>query len=838
MASSNFNHQSGQTDRRKEKNLDDYFPFEFVEQNALIQKNGGISIGFECIEQPRNGQLSEDLLLNVHYALIHALTTMPLGSVFQKLEIFYEDNFKVPPAESGFLGKRWLNHFNSRAVILHKSYLFLCFPNPRLVSDHHAGNTWFSAGKSIMENPHENLEQRLKEADLAASRFTASLSLVPEIKLRRLNDEALELICYQYFNLEFSKNADSLNNAIYNDLNACILGDKKLQIVTMLGQPPEAYTSVIDRNGIDSPMLSPLLMDLQFPHMMVQCIKICDTDKELSKLDLMRTMLNSFSTSNDQDGEIQETGIKALSAEIRSKHYDLVKLSVQVLVYDSDAHLLKQKTNQVLSNMLTICRSKAFIENIDTTNLFFSCLGGNGLENYRWILMPAVNAACYITFQSYAGRDTMGLVLCNRYKQPVFLNFWNVALDNKNKLIIGPSGSGKSFTVNSFISQHFHEGDDVIIIDIGGSYKGLFGILNGKYYEYNPSNPLTFNPFLIQWNEGRAELLKEKLSFLVSLISILWKQTGQELMKTERSFLQQYISDYYAFLAKNQTGYPLTNDPQASDDKQGVKNQLPHASMNGFYAFLETCLEERQAATSINYFDLQSLLIVLKEYTGEGVYASLLNATEEIEISNYQLLCFDLNGIREDPALFPIVSLLIIELVLDKIRSFPLRRKHIYMDEAWSMLKDALGDFVMNMYRTIRKSNGAISIITQGIDEIDRSPVGKAIVQNAAIRVVLDHSSAPQQYELLQLALGLTVHEMNLLRSLRKHDLEGWREFFIKFGNESEVFMLDAPPEARIAFDSRIEEREKLKQMTMSYKGNIELAIDQLIENNKIPRSC
>lgn len=829
MASSVFNQKGKPEKNRKNKNFDEYFPFEFIDQNALIHKNGGVSIGFECTEQPRSGQLSADLFLNLHYALIHALSTMPVGAVFQKLEIFYEDTFLVPPKGKGFLGKRWINHFNSRAVILHKSYVFLCFPNPRLIADHHAGNTWFAMGKSILQNPHENLENRVSEADMAASRFISSLSLVPEIKLKRLNEDELELLCYQYFNLEFAKKTDSLNSAIYNDLNSCILGNKKIQIVSMLGQPPEAYVSTPDRNGIDSPMLTSLLMDIQFPHILVETIKICDTEMELGKLDLMRTMLHSFSNQHDQDGEIQEIGLKTLSAEIRSRHYELVKLSVQVLIYDSDASLLKQKTNQVLTNLLSVCRSKAFVENIDTTNLFFSCLGGNALENYRWILMPAVNAACYTTFQSFAGRDLSGLILCNRYKQPVFLNFWNVALDNKNKLIIGPSGSGKSFTVNSFISQHFHEGDDVIIIDIGGSYKGLFSIMGGKYFEYNPLIPLTFNPFIVPWVSGKPQLSTEKLSFLISLISILWKQTGQELMKTERSFLQQHLTAYYTYLSDTPQQISSIEQEQASYKNGNVKQKS--ASMNSFYHFLETCLDEVQVCATISYFDLKSLLIVLTEYTGAGAYAYLLNAPAEIEISEYPLLCFDLNGIREDLVLFPIISLLIIELVLDKIRKFPLRRKHIYMDEAWSMLKDALGDFVMNMYRTIRKSNGAMSIITQGIDEIDRSPVGKAIVQNAAIRVVLDHSSAPQQYELLQLSLGFTEHEMALLKSLRKNDIEGWREFFIKFGNESEVFLLDAPIEARIAFDSRIEERVKLDTMRTHYNGNIELAIDQLIEN-------
>lgn len=815
MANSASASGSNSERNKKEKNLDSYFPFEFIEQNTLIHKNGSISIGFECCGLPRPGQLSADLFLNLHYALIQALGVLPEGAVFQKMEIFYADTFTNPVKGKGFLEKRWLAHFNSRPVLLHRSYVFLCFPNPRLKADHHAANTWFALGKSLLQNPLENLEGRLKEAELDAARFLSSLTMVPEILLTRLGDAELESLCYQYLNLEFATAQDSLTKAVYNDLTSCIIGDQKLQVVSMLGQAPHAYTSVANRNGIQAPMLYPLLMDLQFPHILIQCIKSCNTEKELNKLDLMRSMLHSFSNQDNQEGEIQETGLKALSAEIRSKHYELVKLSVQILVYDSDSQLLKQKTNQVLSNLLSVSGSKAFVENIDTGNLFFSSLAGNAIENYRWILMPSVNAACYTCFQSFAGRDTQGMVLCNRWKQPVFLNFWNPVLDNKNKLIIGPSGSGKSFTVNSFINQHYHEGDDVVIIDIGGSYKGLFNVLNGKYIEYNPLEPLKFNPFLADLHEGFYVLSKEKLSFLVSLISILWKQAGQELMKTERSFLHQYLSGYYQFLNTRLT---------AGGEAPG---------MDGFYQYLESEAETMVPGEKAIYFDFQSLLIVLREFTKGGTYGSLLNAREQIQISDHQLLCFDLNGIREDSTLFPIVSLLIIELVLEKIRRFPLRRKHIYMDEAWSMLKDALGDFIMNMYRTIRKSNGAIGIITQGIDEIDRSPVGKAIVQNAAIRIVLDHSSAPQQFELLQLSLGLTEHEMSLLKSLRKNDGEGWREFFIKFGNEAEVFMLDAPAEARIAFDSRMDQRDVLNKMQQRYKGNMELAIDQILENER-----
>jgi len=801
----------------RECELSDVFPFEFIEDDFLISRTGTVSAGFRLESCPDSGTLSEDSMTGLHYSLVQALSNMPAGTIFQKLDVFYAKPFVArddQQSDTGFLGKRWAAHYHYRPSLSHSSFLFLIF-NSRPTTIKNSVTTNFSQAKKRFQNPLEDIEYLIKQASTSISACLSALSMISGLKLARLNDTELRTLVVAYFNLGFDDLKDRLtdknpgpnfNKSLSNRPQAFKIGQSGVSMISMTGQGPEVYSSASDRFNVNAGMLAPVLAELGFEHIVTQSILICDTQSELRKLDMMRSMLHSLAGQRDQDGAIQESGLQTLSAEIRKQGHELVKLSLHITLYHADPAILSRQTDQALSALKSINGTRACIESFDTANLFFASLPGNAAEEYRWILMPSENAACYLNFQQFHRTDQEGLLLCDRYKQPIYINFWNEGLDNKNKLIIGPSGSGKSFTVNSFITQHCHDGDQVVIIDVGGSYKGLFQIHKGKYIEYSSGNGLRFNPFACEKDDDqRYRPNQEKINFLLDLITLLWKARGEELAKTERTLLSQHILAYY--------------------------NAVQKPGMNSFFSFLSEAFNKDKSPGL--YLDLGSLLIILEDYTSNGSRPYLLNSTEEIDLKGHKLICFDMNGIKEDEMLFPVVSLIVIELVVTKIKHFPARRKHIYIDEAWSMLKDTLGGFVMNMFRTIRKSNGAITIITQGIDEIEQSPVGKAILQNAATKILLDHSSATQFFDTLKLSLGLTEHEMDLVRSIRKNDAEGWREFFVKFGSEARVLLLDAPPEARVAFDSRIQTRENLRVKALANKGSFELAIDEIIEEGR-----
>jgi conjugal transfer ATP-binding protein TraC len=150
------------------------------------------------------------------------------------------------------------------------------------------------------------------------------------------------------------------------------------------------------------------------------------------------------------------------------------------------------------------------------------------------------------------------------------------------------------------------------------------------------------------------------------------------------------------------------------------------------------------------------------------------------------------------------------------------------MDEAWSMLSDTMGDFVETMYRTVRKNNGAMCIITQGIDEIIKSSVGSAIIANAATQIILNHTDKVQVDKLAQF-LGFTQHEVDKINSIRVST--DYREIFIKQGDYARVYILEVSEAMNAVLTSKPLEREHLRTLQKKYNGNIQFAVNQYIED-------
>ncbi len=805
---------------KKSKCLEDIFPIEFIEAKKAISKNGSISMGFEFTALPSKETLSRELYEGFQFTFCEALNVLTPGCLVQKMDIFYHQPYLPNSEPEDYLTKRKTNFFYYRPLLKQRSILFLTITPYQ--AGFNASQTFFSRGKSRFSKLLNKEDETFDRLEALGSQFLNIISQLEGIQLQRMGDIELERFYYQYLNLDFSPSTfDGLHKSIYNEKSGAIIGSEYLNIISMVGQGSEVFSSLPQLHGVHAPFLDPLLSDLKFPHILNQCIKICNTEQELSKLDTLRNLVSSFTRPGDQAGEIHESGLSELSREVRQNGGGLVHFHFNIMVFEADKGSLVHKLDTVIAKISSLGGTKSMVENFDTTNLFFSMVGGNLQENFRWILMPTRNASCYFHFTGPFLGDKNGLLLCNRNREPIFVDFWKEDLENKNKIVIGPSGSGKSFAVNTLITQHVSNNEEVIILDIGGSYKGLFRILNGNYIEYNSLSSLSFNPFLLSQSAIGVYLLnQEKINFLITLLTILWKGENHPISLIEKSILGRLVTHYYQFL-----------------NKKVERNIEVFPSLDDFYHFLKGFLNDfnihHKLDGELNYLDLRELLIVLFNFTLEGNYPLLLNSSNRLRLSESSLICFDLQGIKEDKTIFPVISLLIIELVLDKFSDYPLGRKHIYMDEAWSMLQNALGDFVMNMFRTIRKSNGAVTIITQGIDEIERSPFGKAILQNTSTKILLDHNSTAQYFPVLQNTLGLTEHEMILLKSLRKNESEGWREIFIKMGNKAFVFVIEPSPEEKIAFDSRSESRNKLEKLMHKYNSNYALAIDQYLEEGR-----
>ncbi len=93
-------------------------------------------------------------------------------------------------------------------------------------------------------------------------------------------------------------------------------------------------------------------------------------------------------------------------------------------------------------------------------------------------------------------------------------------IQNFNKFILGPSGSGKSFFTNLFIRSYVEQGAHALVVDVGHSYKGICDLLDGYYFTYSETNPIKFNPFFL----GDDVLDTEAKESIKTLLLSLWKR--------------------------------------------------------------------------------------------------------------------------------------------------------------------------------------------------------------------------------------------------------------------------------------------------------------------------
>jgi type IV secretory pathway VirB4 component len=444
-------------------------------------------------------------------------------------------------------------------------------------------------------------------------------------------------------------------------------------------------------------------------------------------------------------------------------------------------------------------------------------LPGNGFQHYRWLITADQIASCYLHWMTNVSGDKHGDYLCDRFRNLLQVNLFNTSQANQNCVVIGPSGSGKSYTMGNFIAQRLERGARQIIIDKGGTYRNVMYALNGKdfeqtYFEYSAEKPLAFNPFLLDKDsQGNYRLTSEKSNFLIAVLSTIWKGggSGSDLSPAERAIFKMILPRYY--------------DHLNSDRKTA-------AGMHSFYHFLRRYQSEHNEdadyRSELKYFDMEQFLIVLKPFVS-GEYQEVLNAAYELDISEYPLVCFDLDKINSDPVLYPVVTLLITELALDQIRKYPDQIKYLYLDEAWAMLSGKLKEFIEDLFRTIRKNNGSVNIITQGLGEIKKSSVGEAVLVNAATKIILWHEDSRLVDELAS-HLGFTTHEVELIRSIRIE--EDFRELFIKQGEEARVYVLETSPHLDAVLSSKPSERNYLRKLIERYHGNLPYAVNQFVE--------
>jgi conjugation system TraG family ATPase len=390
---------------------------------------------------------------------------------------------------------------------------------------------------------------------------------------------------------------------------------------------------------------------------------------------------------------------------------------------------------------------------------------------------------------------------------------------NRNKFILGPSGSGKSFFTNHMVRSYYEQGTHIVLVDVGHSYKGLCDLVGGYYFTYDEKNPIKFNPFHI----GEGDILDtEKKESIKTLLLALWKKDNESFNRSEYVALSNALQLYYEHLEKNKNVF---------------------ACFNTFYEFLQTSFVEvlKEDRVKEKDFDISNFLYVLRPYYKGGEFDYLLNATANLDLLQQSFIVFELDNIKDHPILFPVVTIIIMEVFISKMRKLKGIRKMILIEEAWKAIaKEGMAEYIKYLFKTVRKFFGEAIVVTQEVEDIISSPVVKqAIINNADCKILLDQSKYQNKFDQIQELLGLTEKEKAMVLSVNKaNDLtKRYKEVFISLGGMlAKVYRTEVSLEEYLTYTT--EEKEKVKVAAYAKKwGSMRKGIAVLAEELRSSKS-
>ena len=427
--------------------------------------------------------------------------------------------------------------------------------------------------------------------------------------------------------------------------------------------------------------------------------------------------------------------------------------------------------------------------------------------------------------------------------------------DNSNFFCLGPSGSGKSFHMNSVVRQLWEQNTDIVMVDTGNSYEGLCEYVGGKYIAYTEDKPITMNPF----NISKRELNIEKIDFLKNLILLIWKGSEVQIPELEFRVVEQLVTEYYDFYFNGVQPYPssqketLRKNLSTMEKRRGTELTQIHdkveklikgleerrmalsvktLSFDSFYEFACERLDQICIENNITTIDCDNFAYMLQNFYRGGKYDKILNENVDSTLFDETFIVFEVDAIKENKQLFPIVTLIIMDVFLQKMR-LKKNRKCLVIEEAWKAIASPLmAEYIKYLYKTARKFWASVGVVTQEIQDIIGSPIVKeAIINNSDVVMLLDQSKFRERFDEIKAILGLTDVDCKKIFTVNRLDnKEGrsfFREVFIRRGSTSGVYGVEEPHECYMTYTTERAEKEALKLYKHELKCRHQEAIER-----------
>ena len=542
---------------------------------------------------------------------------------------------------------------------------------------------------------------------------------------------------------------------------------------------------------------------------------------------LSRTVLRGESSRKGAD----LLDIEMYLNEAHSQGLRSVRCHCNVMAWAENEAELKRIRNDV-GSQLALMGCTPHHNTVDVPVLFWAAIPGNEAdfpaeESFYTFLDQAL---CLFNEETNyrSSLSPFGIKMSDRLSGiPIHLDISDLpmkrgVITNRNKFILGPSGSGKSYLTNHLVRQYWEQGAHILLVDTGNSYQGLCSLIHAKtkgrdgvYFTYTEEAPIAFNPFYVE--DGVYDV--EKRESLKTLLLTLWKRESEEPTRSEEVALSNAVNLYLSKLRADRSVVP---------------------SFDTFYEFVETdyrrLLEQKRVREKD--FDLENFLNVLEPYYRGGEYDYLLNSDKQLDLLDKRFIVFELDNISSNRTLLPVVTLIIMETFISKMRRLKGVRKMILIEECWKALTSAnMSAYIRYLFKTVRKYFGEAVVVTQEVDDIISSPIVKeSIINNADCKILLDQRKYLSKFDGIQRLLGLTDKERAQILSINlSNDPERrYKEVWIGLGGvQSAVYATETSVEEYLTYTT--EESEKMQVMELAGKlgGDIEAAIRQLARERK-----
>ena len=692
------------------------------------------------------------------------------------------------------------------------------------------------------------------------------------VQARFLNKAEASEYVDRYFAMDFKNRIVSMTN-FRADEDTVSMGGKRCKVYSLVDVDYAALPSLIrpytniEVNNTEMPVdLVSVIDNIPNADTVVynQVIFLPNQKRELSLLDKKKNRHASIPNPNNQMAvedisRVQEV-VARESKQLVYTHFNMV------VAVDADTDL--QKCTNHLENAFGRMGIHISKHAYNQLELFVGSFPGNCYalsEEYDRFLTLSDAAIClmYKERVQHSEETPLKIYYTDRQGVPVAIDITgkegkNKLTDNSNFFCLGPSGSGKSFHMNSVVRQLHEQGTDVVMVDTGNSYEGLCEYLGGKYISYTEENPITMNPFRI----NRAELNVEKTGFLKNLVLLIWKGSQGMVTKTEERLIEQVITEYYDTYFNGFDGFtPLQRedlhkslvidernrgdrrDESAQDRAERIEeiiDEMEHRrkelkveelSFNSFYEYSVQRIPDICDENRISGIDLSTYRYMMKDFYRGGNHEKTLNENMDSSLFDETFIVFEIDSIKDDPLLFPLVTLIIMDVFLQKMR-IKTNRKVLVIEEAWKAIASPLmAEYIKFMYKTARKFWASVGVVTQEIQDIIGSEIVKeAIVNNSDVVMLLDQSKFKERFDSIKAILGLTDVDCKKIFTINRLDnKEGrsfFREVFIRRGSTSGVYGVEEPRECYMTYTTERAEKEALKL----YKRELRCSHQEAIE--------